>query len=109
MVLILLASMKAFPCLLQQSQSCGICRGMKSFMTYLHEHFCTDLLFCFASLQAMCGHQDPEDLQSSLDTDPHSPLPLRVYGPISNNQDFVKHFHCPRRSPMNPDSKCHIW
>uniref|UniRef100_A0A803XZR4 Kell metallo-endopeptidase (Kell blood group) n=1 Tax=Meleagris gallopavo TaxID=9103 RepID=A0A803XZR4_MELGA len=46
---------------------------------------------------------------SSLDTDPHSPLPLRVYGPISNNQDFVKHFHCPRRSPMNPDSKCHIW
>uniref|UniRef100_A0A669QDS2 Kell metallo-endopeptidase (Kell blood group) n=1 Tax=Phasianus colchicus TaxID=9054 RepID=A0A669QDS2_PHACC len=68
-----------------------------------------DQLFYFSFAHAMCGHQDPEDLQSSLDTDPHSPLPLRVYGPVSNNQDFVKHFHCPRRSPMNPDSKCHIW
>ncbi|XP_040504980.1 kell blood group glycoprotein isoform X1 [Gallus gallus] len=68
-----------------------------------------DQLFYLSFAHAMCGHQDPEDLQSSLDTDPHSPLPLRVYGPVSNNQDFVKHFHCPRRSPMNPDSKCHIW
>ncbi|XP_032303054.1 kell blood group glycoprotein [Coturnix japonica] len=68
-----------------------------------------DQLFYLSFAHAMCGHQDPEDLQSSLDTDPHSPLPLRVYGPVSNNQDFGKHFNCPRRSPMNPDSKCHIW
>ncbi|XP_021250845.1 kell blood group glycoprotein isoform X1 [Numida meleagris] len=68
-----------------------------------------DQLFYLSFAHAMCGHQDPEELESSLDTDPHSPLPLRVYGPVSNNQDFVKHFRCPRRSPMNPDNKCHIW
>ncbi|XP_065598323.1 kell blood group glycoprotein isoform X3 [Cyrtonyx montezumae] len=68
-----------------------------------------DQLFYFSFAHAMCGHQDPEELKTSLDTDPHSPLPLRVYGSVSNNQDFVKHFHCPHSSPMNPDSKCHIW
>uniref|UniRef100_A0A672UHR8 Kell metallo-endopeptidase (Kell blood group) n=1 Tax=Strigops habroptila TaxID=2489341 RepID=A0A672UHR8_STRHB len=48
-------------------------------------------------------------LQSSLNTDSHSPLPLRVCGPVSNSQDFAKHFHCSSGSPMNPDKKCHIW
>uniref|UniRef100_A0A8C3PK51 Kell blood group glycoprotein n=1 Tax=Calidris pygmaea TaxID=425635 RepID=A0A8C3PK51_9CHAR len=59
--------------------------------------------------QTMCGHQDPEKLESSLNTDPHSPLPLRVCGPVSNSQDFAKHFHCSSGSPMNPDKKCHVW
>ncbi|RMC07565.1 hypothetical protein DUI87_17039 [Hirundo rustica rustica] len=59
--------------------------------------------------QAMCGYQDPEKLQSSLSTDPHSPLPLRVSGPVSNSQDFSKSFQCPSGSPMNPDTKCRIW
>uniref|UniRef100_A0A663M5X5 Kell metallo-endopeptidase (Kell blood group) n=1 Tax=Athene cunicularia TaxID=194338 RepID=A0A663M5X5_ATHCN len=48
-------------------------------------------------------------LESFLNTDPHSPLPLRVCGSVSNSQDFAKHFHCPSGSPMNPDNKCHIW
>uniref|UniRef100_A0A672UJ12 Kell metallo-endopeptidase (Kell blood group) n=1 Tax=Strigops habroptila TaxID=2489341 RepID=A0A672UJ12_STRHB len=69
----------------------------------------TDSLSWFASFQAMCGNQDPEKLQSSLNTDSHSPLPLRVCGPVSNSQDFAKHFHCSSGSPMNPDKKCHIW
>ncbi|XP_075020396.1 kell blood group glycoprotein isoform X12 [Calonectris borealis] len=68
-----------------------------------------DQLFYLSFAHAMCGHQDPEKLQSSLNTDPHSPLPLRVCGPVSNSQDFAKHFHCSSGSPMNPDNKCHIW
>ncbi|KAM6146861.1 kell blood group glycoprotein isoform 5-T6 [Phoenicopterus ruber ruber] len=68
-----------------------------------------DQLFYLSFAHAMCGHQDPEKLQSSLNTDPHSPLPLRVHGPVSNSQDFAKHFHCSSGSPMNPDNKCHIW
>ncbi|XP_010209851.1 PREDICTED: kell blood group glycoprotein [Tinamus guttatus] len=68
-----------------------------------------DQLFYLSFAHAMCGHQDPEKLQSYIHTDPHSPLPLRVYGSVSNSQDFAKHFHCPSRSPMNPDKKCHIW
>ncbi|XP_066861180.1 kell blood group glycoprotein isoform X1 [Anser cygnoides] len=68
-----------------------------------------DQLFYLSFAHAMCGHQDPEELQSSSNTDPHSPLSLRVCGPVSNSRDFSKHFHCPSRSPMNPDSKCHIW
>ncbi|XP_014747867.1 PREDICTED: kell blood group glycoprotein isoform X1 [Sturnus vulgaris] len=68
-----------------------------------------DQLFYLSFAHAMCGHQDPEKLQSSVNTDPHSPLPLRVSGPVSNSQDFSKSFQCPRGSPMNPDNKCHVW
>ncbi|XP_049680352.1 kell blood group glycoprotein isoform X5 [Accipiter gentilis] len=68
-----------------------------------------DQLFYLSFAHAMCGHQDPEKLQSSLNTDPHSPLPLRVCGPVSNSPDFAKHFHCSSGSPMNPDNKCHVW
>uniref|UniRef100_A0A674IQR9 Kell metallo-endopeptidase (Kell blood group) n=1 Tax=Terrapene triunguis TaxID=2587831 RepID=A0A674IQR9_9SAUR len=41
--------------------------------------------------------------------DPHSPPPLRVRGPLSNSQDFARHFHCSSTAPMNPAFKCHIW
>ncbi|XP_058680599.1 kell blood group glycoprotein isoform X3 [Ammospiza caudacuta] len=68
-----------------------------------------DQLFYLSFAHAMCGHQDPEKLQSSLNTDPHSPLPLRVSGPVSNSQDFSKSFQCPSGTPMNPDKKCRIW
>ncbi|KAM6094570.1 kell blood group glycoprotein isoform 6-T7 [Chlamydotis macqueenii] len=68
-----------------------------------------DQLFYFSFAHAMCGNQDPEKLLSPLNTDPHSPLPLRVCGPVSNSHDFAKHFHCSRGSPMNPVNKCHIW
>ncbi|XP_039912947.1 kell blood group glycoprotein isoform X2 [Hirundo rustica] len=68
-----------------------------------------DQLFYLSFAHAMCGYQDPEKLQSSLSTDPHSPLPLRVSGPVSNSQDFSKSFQCPSGSPMNPDTKCRIW
>ncbi|XP_026708070.1 kell blood group glycoprotein isoform X2 [Athene cunicularia] len=68
-----------------------------------------DQLFYLSFAHAMCGHQNPEKLESFLNTDPHSPLPLRVCGSVSNSQDFAKHFHCPSGSPMNPDNKCHIW
>ncbi|XP_030123638.4 kell blood group glycoprotein isoform X1 [Taeniopygia guttata] len=68
-----------------------------------------DQLFYLSFAHAMCGHQDPETLQSSLNTDPHSPLPLRVSGPVSNSQDFSKSFQCPSGSPMNPENKCRIW
>ncbi|KAM3678084.1 kell blood group glycoprotein isoform 2-T4 [Ammospiza maritima maritima] len=68
-----------------------------------------DQLFYLSFAHAMCGHQDPEKLQSSLNTDPHSPLLLRVSGPVSNSQDFSKSFQCPSGTPMNPDKKCRIW
>ncbi|XP_014803038.1 PREDICTED: kell blood group glycoprotein isoform X4 [Calidris pugnax] len=68
-----------------------------------------DQLFYLSFANTMCGHQDPEKLESSLNTDPHSPLPLRVCGPVSNSQDFAKHFRCSSGSPMNPEKKCHVW
>ncbi|XP_027537311.1 kell blood group glycoprotein isoform X2 [Neopelma chrysocephalum] len=68
-----------------------------------------DQLFYLSFAHAMCGHQEPEKLQFSLNTDPHSPLPLRVCGPVSNSQDFSKLFRCSSGSPMNPDKKCRIW
>uniref|UniRef100_A0A8C3TNW7 KELL protein n=1 Tax=Catharus ustulatus TaxID=91951 RepID=A0A8C3TNW7_CATUS len=68
-----------------------------------------DQLFYLSFAHVMNASPDPEKLHSSLNTDPHSPLPLRVSGPVSNSQDFSKSFQCPRGSPMNPDIKCRIW
>uniref|UniRef100_A0A8C8BN38 Kell blood group glycoprotein n=1 Tax=Otus sunia TaxID=257818 RepID=A0A8C8BN38_9STRI len=52
---------------------------------------------------------DTGGLAIAYQSNVQSPLPLRVCGPVSNSQDFAKHFHCSSGSPMNPDNKCHIW
>ncbi|XP_075020420.1 kell blood group glycoprotein isoform X14 [Calonectris borealis] len=96
---------KSVDCLVEQYESYGF--KVNGTFTLLENTADTGGLAI--AYQAMCGHQDPEKLQSSLNTDPHSPLPLRVCGPVSNSQDFAKHFHCSSGSPMNPDNKCHIW
>ncbi|CAM5081556.1 unnamed protein product [Eretmochelys imbricata] len=66
-------------------------------------------LFYISFANGMCGHQSPEKLRAFLHRDPHSPPPLRVRGPLSNSQDFARHFHCSSTTPMNPAFKCHIW
>ncbi|XP_074927219.1 kell blood group glycoprotein isoform X8 [Chelonoidis abingdonii] len=66
-------------------------------------------LFYISFANGMCGHQSRERLQAFLHRDPHSPPPLRVRGPLSNSQDFARHFHCSSTAPMNPAFKCHIW
>ncbi|KAM9173997.1 kell blood group glycoprotein isoform 2-T2 [Pangshura tecta] len=66
-------------------------------------------LFYISFANGMCGHQSRERLQAFLHRDPHSPPPLRVRGPLSNSQDFSRHFHCSSTAPMNPAFKCHIW
>ncbi|XP_050799499.1 kell blood group glycoprotein isoform X4 [Gopherus flavomarginatus] len=66
-------------------------------------------LFYISFANGMCGHQSHERLQAFLHNDPHSPPPLRVRGPLSNSQDFARHFHCSSTAPMNPAFKCHIW
>ncbi|XP_014108934.1 PREDICTED: kell blood group glycoprotein isoform X5 [Pseudopodoces humilis] len=95
----------------------GVAIAYQAYKNWLKKHKEKDLpkiglshdqLFYLSFAHAMCGHQDPEMLQSSLNTDPHSPLPLRVSGPVSNSQDFSKSFQCPSGSPMNPDNKCCI-
>ncbi|XP_077679765.1 kell blood group glycoprotein isoform X2 [Eretmochelys imbricata] len=65
-------------------------------------------LFYISFANGMCGHQSPEKLRAFLHRDPHSPPPLRVRGPLSNSQDFARHFHCSSTTPMNPAFKCHI-
>ncbi|XP_033372701.1 kell blood group glycoprotein isoform X1 [Parus major] len=96
----------------------GVAIAYQAYKNWLKKHKEKDLpkiglshdqLFYLSFAHAMCGHQDPVMLQSSLNTDPHSPLPLRVSGPVSNSQDFSKSFQCPSGSPMNPDNKCRIW
>ncbi|KAM9277835.1 kell blood group glycoprotein isoform 3-T3 [Cariama cristata] len=99
------ALQKSIDCLVEQYESYGF--KVNGTSTLLENTADTGGLAI--AYQAMCGHQDPEKLQSSLNTDPHSPLPLRVCGSVSNSQDFAKHFHCSSGSPMNPDNKCHIW
>lgn len=61
-------------------------------------------LFFQSYAQVMC-----RDLSSQDPQDTHSPLSLRVHGPLSNTPDFAKHFRCPHGSLMNPSSRCKLW
>ncbi|XP_062449841.1 kell blood group glycoprotein isoform X2 [Rhea pennata] len=102
------ALQQAIDCLVKQYESYSMF-GFKINGTFTLLENTADNGGLAVAYQTMCGYQDPENLQSYVHTDPHSPLPLRVCGPVSNSQDFAKHFHCPSRSPMNPAKKCHIW
>ncbi|XP_064374972.1 kell blood group glycoprotein isoform X6 [Dromaius novaehollandiae] len=102
------ALQQAIDCLVKQYESYSMF-GFKINGTFTLLENIADNGGLAIAYQTMCGHQDPEKPQSYVHTDPHSPLPLRVCGPVSNSQDFAKHFHCPSRSPMNPVKKCHIW
>ncbi len=59
--------------------------------------------------QVWCEEQTLEGLLNLILTDPHSPGKYRVWGPLSNSQDFVDAFECPAGSNMNREEKCILW
>jgi putative endopeptidase len=60
--------------------------------------------FFVAYAQNWCGEQRPEDARMQVETDPHSPNPLRVNGVVRNMKEFGDAFHCKAGQPMEPAS-----
>ena len=68
-----------------------------------------DQLFFLNWAQIWCGSMTPEEALTKIRSSVHSPGPVRVWGPLSNSEDFARAYNCPRGSPMNPTHKCSVW
>ena len=71
--------------------------------------FTPEQIFFLSYANVWCGTETPERVENQILTDPHSPSRYRVIGPLSNNEDFAKAFHCPLGTPMNRPNKCILW
>jgi len=65
-------------------------------------------LFFVSFAQVWCERITDQGLASQILTDPHSPGKFRVFGPLSNSEDFVREWNCPA-GPMNRPEKCLLW
>jgi putative endopeptidase len=66
-------------------------------------------LFFVAFAQGWCGRVRDALARQRLSSDPHSPGPFRVRGPVMNSKAFSQAFGCCAGSKMNPPSKCSVW
>ncbi|XP_028818246.1 endothelin-converting enzyme-like 1 isoform X2 [Denticeps clupeoides] len=73
-------------------------------LKYTHEQ----LLF-IAFAQNWCMKRRSQSIYLQLLTDKHAPEHCRVIGSVSQFDEFGRVFHCPKGSPMHPDSKCSVW
>ena len=65
-------------------------------------------MFFVSFAQVWCERITDQGLASQILTDPHSPGKFRVFGPLSNSEDFVREWNCPA-GPMNRPEKCLLW
>jgi putative endopeptidase len=73
--------------------------------------FTPEQRFFLAYAQARMSVLRPETARMLVATDPHSPGPFRVNGPLSNMPEFAQAFGCKEGAPMvRPDSlRARIW
>ena len=65
--------------------------------------------FFMAFGQDWCGGFRPQLTRLLVQTDPHSPDPIRANGVVQNLTEFGKAFGCKTGQPMMPDNACHVW
>jgi len=65
--------------------------------------------FFMAFGQDWCGGWRPQLTRLLVQTDPHSPDPIRANGVVQNLTDFGNAFGCKVGQPMMPDNACHVW
>jgi endothelin-converting enzyme/putative endopeptidase len=65
--------------------------------------------FFLAFAQNWCSNDRPEEIRLRVQTDPHSPDPVRANGVVQNLPEFGKAFGCKAGQPMMPANACHVW
>lgn len=71
--------------------------------------FTPEQRFFLGFAQIWCENRTPESARLLAKTDPHSPGQYRVQGPLQNNADFAKAFHCKPGQKMVSENACHVW
>eukprot|EP00163_Fabomonas_tropica_P016523 TRINITY_DN295_c0_g1_i3.p1 TRINITY_DN295_c0_g1~~TRINITY_DN295_c0_g1_i3.p1 ORF type:complete len:685 (-),score=200.13 TRINITY_DN295_c0_g1_i3:84-2138(-) len=74
----------------------------------------SDQVFFLAYAQNWCEISTPSFLQSDLQTNPHSPGPYRVRGPLTDFPEFATAFQCKQGDNYFPPNKvqparCEVW
>jgi endothelin-converting enzyme/putative endopeptidase len=59
--------------------------------------------------QNWCSNDRPEAIRTAVQTDPHSPNPLRTKGVLTNMPEFGQAFSCKVGQPMMPVKTCRVW
>jgi len=59
--------------------------------------------------QNYCSTDRPEMVRLGVQTDPHSPDPIRVNGVVRNMPEFGAAFSCKKGTPMYPEQSCRVW
>ncbi|XP_071527173.1 endothelin-converting enzyme homolog isoform X2 [Panulirus ornatus] len=66
-------------------------------------------LFFLGFAQVWCSSITKEAAHLEIMKDSHVPGKFRVFGSLTNSQDFAKVFKCIKGSKMNPKRKCTVW
>jgi endothelin-converting enzyme/putative endopeptidase len=59
--------------------------------------------------QNYCSTDRPELVRMEVQTDPHSPDPIRANGVVVNMPEFGAAFSCKKGAPMYPVKSCRVW
>ncbi len=59
--------------------------------------------------QNWCSTYRPEMIRELVQTDPHSPDPIRTNGVVVNMPEFGAAFGCKKGAPMYPAKSCRVW
>jgi endothelin-converting enzyme/putative endopeptidase len=94
----------AYMALLAESQKTGLDLKKKDATGYTPEQ---QLFLGWA--QNWCANSRPEMTRMLVQTDPHSPDPIRTKGVLSNMPEFGKAFGCKPGQPMVPVKMCRVW
>ena len=65
--------------------------------------------FFIGYAQNWCSNMRPAMTRMLVQTDPHSPDPIRVKGVLLNMPEFAKAFGCKAGQPMAPVTACRVW
>lgn len=86
-------------------------RALRGQQHHLIDGFTPEQRFFLAYAQARLTETRPERARVAVATDPHSPGPFRVNGPLANMPEFAQAFGCkPGDAMVRPDSiRAHIW
>lgn len=72
-------------------------------------NYTRDQLFWITGAQTWCTKRRKESIHIMMETGDHPLEQFRVIGSLSNNEDFIKDFKCPKGSKMNAKEKCEVW